>query len=301
MKLEYSSFVAEDGATISYADVGSGRPLVYLIGFDETVAGSNALLSRWSARFRCIAFDHRGYGASTEGSEVGVDRSARDLQALLERLDLSDAALVGYSMGGSVALSYIEQFGDARLSRLVLADATPKLINEDGWSFGLWQGRYTRADYEKDCRALLEDPALFRLSFYLRASTPSAPESPPQFPTSDDSEEWLGVVVERTGIRERLARRVFFVDAPLERRETTLKYWRSMTGVDRRDAVKSIQASTLCLFASPGSFYSPSTGRRLVELIPDAKLEVVADAAHTFPKDKFEEYASRIESFCAEP
>ncbi|MBQ9372848.1 MAG: alpha/beta hydrolase [Thermoguttaceae bacterium] len=298
MKIEYQSFISDDGVEIKYVDMGAGRPLVFVIGYDETVQTSISFLSRLSERFRCIAFDHRGFGASPASANVGIDRSACDLNRLLEVLDLDDVALVGYSMGGSVAFSYFRQFGGARVSRLVLADTSPKLINEGDWSLGLWQGRYGREDFERDLATLVSDPALFHLSFYLRAATPSQIDAPPSFPPFDDPEAWLARVVEHTGIKERFIRRVFFVERSEERRALEREYWNSMTGADYLTSVSLIDKPTLCLFADPGSFYSPLTGKWLVDHIPNAQLATIPNACHVFPKENGEDFVQNIFDFC---
>ena len=111
MALDYRRFKAQDGAEIYYAEQGTGTPLVYVPGYLDTVETSQSLMARWSERFRCVMFDHRGFGQTHAAPVAGVEQSARDLHDLLEFLDLRDVFFVGYSMGGSVAFSYFEQFG----------------------------------------------------------------------------------------------------------------------------------------------------------------------------------------------
>ncbi len=300
MALEYRSFIAQDGAEILYVDQGVGRPLIFVEGFRDIVDSSQAHIARWSENFRCVLFDHRGYGKSPIASNVGIEQSARDLHELLEYLDVHDAALVGYSMGGSVAFSYFQQFGNDRIGRLVLVDTTPKLINEDGWSLGLWQGRYTREDFDFDMRMVVENPVLFHMSFYLHAALQSPQDAPPTYPPKDDTDAWLAAIVEHTGLRERLARRVFYLESSSELRELEQKYWKSMTGGDWLSAVSQINVPTMCLYASPGSFYAPRTGEWLAREIPNARLEIVENSTHLMPKDNFEEFVTKIAGFCAE-
>ena len=133
MKLEYLTATVDDGAEIAYVDVGEGRFLFYVDGFGGSVATANGIIERFykSGAFRTVAFDQRGYGKSPVASDCGVERSAADLRALIERLDARDVALVGYSMGGSVLFSYFEQFGTDRVAKAVFVDTCPKLLNDD--------------------------------------------------------------------------------------------------------------------------------------------------------------------------
>lgn len=301
MSLELQSLTMDDGVAIGYVDVGAGRPLVYVNGFGEDVSRSNLLIERWSESFRCITFDHRGYGSSELAPDLGVERSARDLKALLEKLDLSDVALVGYSMGGSVAFSYIEQFGLEHLGRLVLADTAPKLINEDDWNLGLWQGKYTREDFNRDLETLMNDPTLFHLAFYSRAATKtSCNEYSNVFPDHGDIGGWFDYLSELTSIRRPYLEKIFQFNFSEEKKECERRYWDTSTGGDWRHVLKSIGVPTLCLYADPGSFYNSATAEVMVSQIPNASAVAIKDACHTFPKDNLEAFSSLITEFCSQ-
>lgn len=300
MRLELKSFVADDGASIGYVDVGFGNPLVYVNGFGEDVSYANHLIEKWSQGFRCVAFDHRGYGTTTSLRDSCVERSARDLKNLLEALEIDDARLVGYSMGGSVAFSYVEQFGTERVERLVLADTSPKLINEDNWTLGLWQGRYTRDDFERDLATIEDDPTLFHLSFYGRAATKTAHDDNVDFfPAHNDVVGWFNYVSELTRIRTSMLKRIFKFDYSEEMKQCERRYWASMTGGDWRSVLKDIDVPTLCLYANPGSFYYSATADYMACQIPRADICAIEDACHVCPKENLEAFASSISEFCS--
>lgn len=70
---------------------------------------------------RTIAYDRRGHGRSSDrGSDYDFDILAGDLAKLIERLDLREVTLVGHSMGCGEIVRYLSQYGDARVSRIVL-------------------------------------------------------------------------------------------------------------------------------------------------------------------------------------
>lgn len=300
MALDYRRFKAQDGAEIYYAEQGTGTPLVYVPGYLDTVETSQSLMARWSERFLCVMFDHRGFGQTPAAPVAGVEQSARDLHDLLEFLDLRDVFFVGYSMGGSVAFSYFEQFGSDRIGRLALVDTTPKLINEGDWNLGLWQGRYTRDNFEFDLRQVRENSPLFHMTFYLHAATLSNPDDDLIFPPADDAEAWLAAIVEKTGLRDRLLRRVFFKETTDEELRQEQAYWDSMTGGDFLRVPPTIDVPTLCLYASPGSFYSPRTGAWLKSQIPNARLDTIEASSHLCAKDQFETFVGKIAEFAGE-
>lgn len=97
---------ALDGARLRTVVAGEGPDVVLVHGFgvsaDEWNLVQPPLLE---AGFRTIAYDHRGHGRSTIGTD-GLTASAlwRDLAAVLEAHDVRDAILVCHSMGNFVGL-----------------------------------------------------------------------------------------------------------------------------------------------------------------------------------------------------
>ncbi len=87
---------------------GSGMPIVLIHGFPLDHTMWNASIARLSERWRVIAPDMRGFGASqvTAGT-VTIEQMADDLAALLTALDVREPAVVcGLSMGGYVAFQW---------------------------------------------------------------------------------------------------------------------------------------------------------------------------------------------------
>src|SRR2546426_6647372 len=65
----------------------------------------------------------RSYGLSSQTTEVNSPEAhARDVKAVLDRLQLRSAVLVGWSLGVDDVLAYINQFGTDGVSALVLVD-----------------------------------------------------------------------------------------------------------------------------------------------------------------------------------
>ena len=118
-----------------YTDQGSGQPVVLVHGFlgnAESWGKQEAALLE--AGYRVIAYDLRGYGASTKaGSGYDMDTFAADLHALMEDLDLRDAVLVGFSMGTGIVVRYLSRYGRERVAKAVfIASLQPfLLITED--------------------------------------------------------------------------------------------------------------------------------------------------------------------------
>jgi pimeloyl-ACP methyl ester carboxylesterase len=98
-----------DDAEIAYLDAGEGPPIVLVHGFASTKE-TNWLAPGWidtltRAGRRAIALDNRGHGASTKFYDPARYHSAimaEDVRALMDRLGLARADVMGYSMGARI-------------------------------------------------------------------------------------------------------------------------------------------------------------------------------------------------------
>lgn len=122
-----------------YEDQGSGQPVVLIHGYPLNGASwekqTTVLLQ---AGYRVIAYDRRGFGASSKPS-VGYDYDtfAADLATILETLDLVDVVLVGFSMGTGEIARYLSRYGSDRIAKAAfLGSLEPYLLitedNPDG-------------------------------------------------------------------------------------------------------------------------------------------------------------------------
>jgi len=119
---------------IAYTDQGTGTPVVLIHGFPldgESWGKQRAALLE--AGYRVIAYDRRGFGASTKaGSGYDYDTFAADLNALIEDLDLTGAVLVGFSMGTGEIARYLSRYGSSRIAKAAfLGSLEPYLLITD--------------------------------------------------------------------------------------------------------------------------------------------------------------------------
>jgi pimeloyl-ACP methyl ester carboxylesterase len=114
-----------NGETINYVREGEGPAVVFLHflgGFSYQWRHQIAALKD---RYTCFAFDHRGFGFSTFNGRWDVPTGARDLKAQLDAAGVGKAHIVGYSMGGPIALVFNAQWPQMVRS-LVLIDTFAK-------------------------------------------------------------------------------------------------------------------------------------------------------------------------------
>ncbi|MBO7746674.1 alpha/beta hydrolase [Paenibacillus sp. MWE-103] len=136
-------------------DVGQGRPVVFLHGWP---LNGKMWEYQWNVvpkhGYRCIRIDLRGFGRSDAPlGGYSYNRLADDVRVAAEALGLQDATLVGFSMGGAVAIRYIARHAARRMRGLVLAAAAAPLATKHP---GFPDGR-PKAYYDAIIRGLEAD------------------------------------------------------------------------------------------------------------------------------------------------
>jgi len=105
--------VEVDGVRLHYLDRGRGRPVILIHGLRGSAYDFEVSISERLARyFRVIAFDRpgHGYSASVSDDQHSLFVEARQLHAAALLLGLERPLLVGYSLGGAVAMAYADAY-----------------------------------------------------------------------------------------------------------------------------------------------------------------------------------------------
>ena len=113
-----------------YEDHGSGKPVILVHGWPLSGRSwEKQVPILLYAGYRVITYDRRGFGDSSKPvSGYDYDTFAVDLQKLVTKLDLRDAALVGFSMGGGEVARYLGTYGTERVSKAVFISAIPPFL-----------------------------------------------------------------------------------------------------------------------------------------------------------------------------
>ncbi len=103
---------------------GSGRPLVLLHGAYMTIEMMGPVLSGLAQTHRVIAFEQQGHGRTADiDRSLTYEQMADDTAALVGHLEVGEADVVGYSMGGGVALQLAIRHPEV-VRKLVVASAS---------------------------------------------------------------------------------------------------------------------------------------------------------------------------------
>lgn len=146
-----------DGRTVSYREQGKGPTVVMLHGWGMSSAVFQSLMQPLAGSFRILAPDMRGHGRSDPGPGYRLDHLASDVEEWLGIVGAEEICLMGWSLGGMVALQLVERLG-ARVKKLVLMSTTPCFVQQDSWLAGqpAAQVKILARQFRRDPRKTLE-------------------------------------------------------------------------------------------------------------------------------------------------
>lgn len=99
----------DDGVKLYYEEAGAGLPIIFVHEFAGDHHSYEPQMRYFSRRYRCVAYNARGYPPSDVPEDVAKYSQARardDIRAVLDALDIDKAHVVGISMGGFATLHF---------------------------------------------------------------------------------------------------------------------------------------------------------------------------------------------------
>lgn len=268
-----STVTTADGTTLHVVDEGRGRPVVLSHGWPlsgEAFAGNVAALV--DAGCRVIRYDRRGFGQSDKpAGGYDYDTLADDLDAVMTTLDLRDAVLLGFSMGGGDVVRYLARHGSGRVAGLVLSGSvTPMLaVTEDNPD-----GAMPQDAFDEMADQCASDPENFLDEFVTNFFS---------------NEAGLQVSAEQRDAARRVAG-----EADVAAAAACIRIW----GTDLREDCRGIDVPTLVLHGS-GDQNVPleTSSRRTADLVAGARLEVVEGGTHGLNLSHQQEWERAVVTF----
>ncbi|WP_161789921.1 alpha/beta fold hydrolase [Streptacidiphilus neutrinimicus] len=229
--------------------------MLFVPGLGMTSGCFAPVVAALGPEYDVVTVDLRGHGASPEPPPGWtVEDAAADLAQVVERLDLRDVTLVGWSLGATVAYNYLEQHGTDRVSRLVSVEMSPYLLREDGWEHAAFGGLDAVGALQAT-RQQWTDP-----QGYLTAVTENC--------FASGSEPEPGV------LRELLT------ESLPTSRLALLALWSGVLGQDWRERISGLALPTLLLHGAKSRIFPTEVGKWLLTALPDARLEMFPDSGH---------------------
>ncbi|SHK34093.1 Pimeloyl-ACP methyl ester carboxylesterase [Maribacter aquivivus] len=123
---------AKEQVDIFYEDYGSGQPVILIHGWPlSRKSWEQQVWKIVEEGYRCISYDRRGFGTSSSPwNSYDYSALASDLNAIIEELDLKEAIIVGFSMGGGEVVRYLTDYGSSRIAKAALISSIIPLVKQ---------------------------------------------------------------------------------------------------------------------------------------------------------------------------
>lgn len=248
-----------------YSDRGVDGPAVVLVhGWKGSLRLWDRLVVELQDRHRVVSFDLRGMGESDKPRcAYSFDEFARDLAAVLEVLEVEGATLVGWSMGCTVSLRYL-QLGGERVDRLVLLNGPLRLTNTDD---------FEHAMTDEQLETVLAD---------LTERWPSSERAFQAATVLGDKPEIVGLLYDVA------------LQTPLD---VALSAVRQQMRLDMREVVRQLAVPVLAAYSRHDPYYPLSLARFIADEAPSGAIEIFERSAHATPLEEPRKLAGVISRF----
>lgn len=114
--------ISLDGVSIAYEMMGEGEPaLVFIPGWAAPKEVWEAELSHFSQKYKSVAIDLAGVGESGNNRENWtIGAFAEDVVSVMKQIGLDNAVLIGWSMGGAVAIEVTKRMPESILGIVIV-------------------------------------------------------------------------------------------------------------------------------------------------------------------------------------
>jgi pimeloyl-ACP methyl ester carboxylesterase len=275
----HQRWITVNGSPLNVIELGEGPPLLFIHGLSGSWPNWLEQLPVFAASRRVIALDLPGFGRSPMPPEpITISYYARTIDALLEELGVSAAAVVGNSMGGFISAELAINFPQ-RVERLALVSPA---------------GISTYND-PRGTRAL---PRLHRMERLVGAYT-----------------AWVAAHAETVARRPRLRDAIFGFVAPHARELPSALVAEQIRGAgkpgflqglaanleyDFRDRLPEIVCPTLIVWGDRDRVITVRDAERYSELIPNSRKVIFADTGHVAMLERPAEFNALLEEFLSE-
>jgi len=249
-----------NSARLFYRSRGHGAPLVMLHGLGSSTEDWEYQLPAFVRRRRVVMPDFRGFGASDKRGPYTVETFTSDVWTLLEHLDIGRFDLLGYSMGGAVAMQMAIERPQA-IGRLILSNTLPSFRTD------------TMAK-----RALMWSRLLVMSAFGPRMLASIFTKR--LYPKPDQAE-----------LRERLARRNALND-----RWVYIATVRNLTRWSVQDRIDRLTMPVLVL-AAEDDYFKVDDVEVFARALPNARLRIFPGTHHGLPMEQPEAYNAAVLEF----
>lgn len=269
-----------NGIWLNYRVDGEGEPVLLIMGMGAPLEGWELQVAALARRYRVISFDNRGVGRSDKPmGRYSISSMVEDARQLLDHVGVTQAHVVGISMGGMIAME-LAALHPGRVSSLVLAATSAVADTRLRWTIGRGAARVTAA--------------------MARASGSTADRL--QAAQEETIKIWLPLVFSGKLGPEQEQQLRKLMDAAFVEGFSTAGTVGQLTAVMRHDArarLPDIATQTLVIGGTEDALFPRARFEELAYSIPGAHLELMEGAPHGITFSAAQEFNEELVGWLA--
>ncbi|BCL12754.1 alpha/beta fold hydrolase [Micromonospora sagamiensis] len=249
--------------------------LLFIPGLAMTSAYFDEVAADLSQDHDVVTVDLPGHGDTPDPSPGWtIDDAARAVRAVVDRLELRDVTLVGWSLGAGVAWTYLDLFGTDRVSKLVSVEMSPRILAGPDWTHAAFGGLDAAGAIQTQ-RAIWTDPQGFLDDLVRRSFAAGSTPDPARLQRLVTETRSCSVV-------------------------SVLALWLDVLTRDWREQLTTTTLPTLLVHGAQSQVYPTDVGAWLHRAMPDARLATFAHSGHMPFLEEPEKFTSVLRDFVKE-
>ena len=255
----------QDGTRIRYSDRGTGsRTFVLIHGWRQSHRLFDKVTFTLSQNNRVFAYDQRGMGESDKPNcTYDFDLLAADLSELIQKFSLTNVYLLGWSMGCTTSLSFLQR-GGADIRGLALMNGPLTLEKKPDFDFAL-----TTEVLDKYIGDLAVDWPRYEAEFYGDSLL--------------NKNSYLVDLLYSVGLQTPL--------------DVAVRLVTNQRKIDHRETVKSVSAPILAIYSAHDPYWPTELGDWIASNAAEGESVVLENSAHCAPLEEPENLCAILQKF----
>lgn len=291
-QLKTITITSTDSTLLPISVIGNGKPVLMLAAFGMDARQFLPFILPLVNQYQFYLPHFRGFGLAADLTLPQFDfieQYAADTQHIIkyiiEETGVNKVAVAGISMGALVMWAYFKRFGTSKISRYLNIDQAPIIHNQSGFQGGVFGARQDElfAQFKKlinNTEPYMQVNDFRHLPYELKTGLLAMERA---FSLLSVNRRHSQVVV--NALSHRAPHKVALMTHSTWQHKLRCLDAYVQLPYDYRDVLETVDIPTTLLIGGRSQLYDPKWQLQLADVLPNAKVEIVANAGHALPMD----------------
>ena len=303
-QLKTITITSTDGTLLPVSVIGKGQPILMLHAFGMDARQFLPFILPLMKQYQFYLPHFRGFGLAADLTLPQFDfieQYAVDTQQVIEHIiketGVNKVAVAGISMGALAMWAYFKRFGTSKISRYLNIDQAPIIHNQLSFEGGVFGARQDEllAQFESlinDTKPYMQVEVFRDLPYEIKISLLTVERAFSLLSVSRKSSELL-----MKTLSYRPPHKIASMNhATWQHKLRCLDAYVQLP-YDYREVLEAVDIRTTLLIGGRSKLYEPKWQLQLADVLPNAKIEILAKSGHAVPMDAPFEFYRVLKEF----